>query len=298
MVIDITTIDGTNGAILWKYSSKNSADGKTSIGSGEVLAADDKAVYAMCSLSELDANGLPNIDAKSTPGIFALSRKDGTVLWSQRRNAKADFNVNTVLVKNTILYTDSQKNLVARNIADGTQLWVADTDDRGSYYQPVTDGDRVFCSATGDGLQAVNIDGGKQAWMKPSPDRHLWYSPPAVGDGVVYSVLGGQTVSMAGTTYKPPTGPVLYAFNATDGTELWRLPLTNECAMAVSPIVVKGTLFVATPNSGIYAIDTKTHKVLWAFQNGLTDTLDWKFGTDGERLIASQGDRIYSLPPV
>ncbi|MDH6578004.1 serine/threonine-protein kinase [Kitasatospora sp. MAP5-34] len=297
-VIDITTIDGATGAILWKFTSKNTADGKTSIASDTVLAADDKAVYAMCSFIALDQNGLPNMDAPNAPGIFALSRKDGSVLWSQRRNAKADFTVNTVLAKNTILYTDSQKNLVARSITDGSQLWFAETDARGSYYQPVTDGDRVFCSATGAGIQAVNIDGGKQAWAKTSPDSHLWYSPPAVGDGVVYSVLGGQTVSMNGTTYTPPTGPVLYAYKATDGTELWRLPLPNECAMAVSPIVVQQTVFVATPDKGIYAIDTTGHKVRWAFQNGLTDTLDWKFGTDGARLIAAQGDRVYALPPV
>ncbi|GAA2157948.1 hypothetical protein GCM10009760_60540 [Kitasatospora kazusensis] len=297
-VIDITTIDAATGAILWKYSAKNTADGKYSLSSGAVLAADDKAVYAMCGFGELDANGLPKMDVKDIPGIFALSRKDGSVLWSKQRQASADYAVNSVLAKNTLLYTDSQKNLVARSVTDGSQLWFAETDSRGSYYQPATDGDRVFCSAAGSGIQAVNVDGGKQAWVKTSTDGHLWYSPPAVGDGVVYSVLGGQSVHMTGLDYTPATAPVLYAYKASDGTELWKLPLTNECSMAVSPIVVKETVFVATPNNGIYAVDTKAHKIRWTFQNGLLDALDWKFGTDGERLIASQGDRIYALPPV
>lgn len=296
---DLVTLDAPTGAVLWKYDSKVAPGAKEQIASDMVLALDDRLVYAMCSFLELDSYGLPRQDVKQTPGVFALSRKDGSVVWSQRRHPDADSSVNAVLAKGTLLYTDSQKNLVARSTADGSQLWFAETDSRAAYYLPVTDGDRVYCSSAGNGIQAVEVAGGKQAWVKTSvKGSRLWYSPPAIADGVVYTVLGGMTMTLQGTTYTPTAGPVVIAYQASDGKELWRLPLPNECSMDVSPIVVKETLFVATASKGVYAVDTKAHKLRWTFQNGLTDALAWKFGTDGERLIAVQGNRVYALPPV
>lgn len=55
---------------------------------------------------------------------------------------------------------------------------------------------------------------------------------------------------------------------------------------------------MATPNKGIHAVDTNAHKVIWTFQTGLTDTLDWQFGTDGKILVAAQGQHVYALPAV
>ncbi|WP_441246606.1 protein kinase domain-containing protein [Kitasatospora sp. McL0602] len=298
-VLDLVTLDGPTGSVLWKFDPKTKPGATEEVTSDMVFAADDKFVYAMCSFLPLDSSGLPKMDEKSTPGMMAVSRKDGSVVWTQRRKATADSYVNSLLAKNTLLYADSQKNLVARSTTDGAQLWFAETDSQSAYYPLVSDGDRVFTSSAANGIQAVDITKGTQSWVKtPTPGSHVWYSPAAVADGVVYVVLGGQTVSFGGTVVTPKTDAVLIAYKSADGTELWRMPMPGECSMSVSPVVVKDTLFVATPNKGINAVDTKTHKIIWTYQNGLTDTLDWKLATDGERLIAAQGERIYALPPV
>ncbi|WP_035849485.1 outer membrane protein assembly factor BamB family protein [Kitasatospora azatica] len=261
----------------------------------DVLAADERAVYALCSFMTLDDSGLPSSTVPQAPGIFALSHKDGSVLWSQHRKPDADRSVAAVLAGGMLLYTDSEKNLVARSTTTGEQLWFADTDAQ-ALYQPATDGTRVFCSAAGTGLQAVTVADGKPAWVKTPPQKRIWFTPAAVGDGVAYSVLGGMTVTLDGTLYTPPAAPVLIAFQADSGAELWRLPLTDECTMTIAPFLVKDTLFVATNDKGLFAVDTKAHTLRWVFRNGISTDVAWQFATDGEQLIALQDDRVYALP--
>ncbi|MER5639647.1 PQQ-binding-like beta-propeller repeat protein [Kitasatospora sp. NPDC002227] len=291
--------DVASGSVLWKFEPNTPANSKEQIAPDKVLAIDDHNVYATCSFMAVDSYGLTETGATPTPGIMALDRKNGKLVWSQRRKAKADNYVNSLLSAGTLLYTDSQKNLVARSTRDGAQLWYADTDNRGAYYQPVADGQRVYCSAAGSGIQAVDIANGRQSWIKTAPaGSKYWYSPPAVADGVVYSYLGGQSFTLPSMTYAPATNPVLYAWNAANGTELWHLELPDEASMAVSPVMVGTTLFVATPNKGVHAVDTKARKVIWTFDTGLTDTVDWQLATDGKVLIAAQGAHAYALPAV
>ncbi|WP_344437751.1 PQQ-binding-like beta-propeller repeat protein, partial [Kitasatospora nipponensis] len=295
---DLVSVDPSSGGVRWKYTPRTGPGVPARIDASTVLAADEHAVYALCSYRPLTADGEPDLEAKSTPGIFALSRADGSVLWDQHRKDGADTSgVSAVLAGDLLLYTDSQQNLVARSTAHGDQRWFVDTDSHGVYL-PVTDGERLYCSAGGGGLQAITLATTKQAWVKSRPpgSKDLWYSAPTVSDGVVYTVLGGTTMTQYGAT--PSAGPTVIAYAAGDGQELWRLPLPNECSMDASPIVVQDTLFVSTDTQGVYAIDLKAHKLRWIFVNGVSSGVPWQFATDGHLLIAAQDDRVYALPPV
>ncbi|RKE18941.1 protein kinase domain-containing protein [Streptomyces sp. TLI_171] len=296
-VSDLITVDATSGAVLWKYRSEPAKPNGVQIASDTVLAADDRAVYAMCSYLQLDGSGLPETDAKTGKGIMALSRKDGSMLWNQHRNQTADYMVSSDLTPDTLLYTDSKENLVARSLADGTQSWFATTNSRASY-QPVLQDGLVYCSAEPNGLQGVRVADGKQVWAKTS-DRstHMWYSPPAAGNHVVYSVLGGMTLTVQGTTYTPTAPTRVVAFNAADGAELWHVELPSEVVMDDNPVLVKDTLFVPTADRGIYAVDVVDHKIRWTFQTGASADLPWHLAGNGELLIAVQGDRVMALPP-
>ncbi|MGF1427186.1 PQQ-binding-like beta-propeller repeat protein, partial [Kitasatospora sp. LaBMicrA B282] len=289
-------VDAATGAVLWTFDPKPAAGATEQLAPGAVLAADDQAVYALCSFTPLDAQGNPDFSAKATPGIMAVDRSSGAVRWSQHRKPDADTTgIQAVLAGDQLLYTDSLQNLVSRSRSTGEQLWFVDTDSQGPY-QPATDGQRIFCSTTGNGLQAVAIDTHRQAWAKlrPAGSHDLWYSDPAVANGVVYTVLGGLTLPQYGAT--PSAGPVLIAFRATDGQELWRLTLPNEVSMTAAPIVVQETLFVSTDNNGIYAVDTTARQIRWAFQDPLAVGAAWAFATDGHQLLAASGTRIYALP--
>ncbi|WP_404869582.1 PQQ-binding-like beta-propeller repeat protein [Kitasatospora griseola] len=295
-IADLITVDAGSGAVLWKYRPEPPKPNGTQIASDTVLAADDRAVYAMCAYLSLDSSGLPDAGAKTGKGIMALSRKDGSMLWNQHRNQTADYLVSSDLTSDTLLYTDSKENLVARSLADGAQSWFATTDSR-STYQPVLQDGLVFCSVEPNGLQGVRVSDGRQVWAKTS-DRstRLWYSPPAAGKHVVYAVLGGLTMTVQGTTYTPTAPSRVVAFNAADGTELWHLELPTEVLMD-SPVLVRDTLFVPTADRGIHAVDVVDRKLRWTFQTGASIDLPWHLAGNDDLLIAVQGDRVMALPP-
>ncbi|MEV7212541.1 PQQ-binding-like beta-propeller repeat protein [Kitasatospora cineracea] len=297
-VADLITVDAATGTVLWKYQSERGKPNGTQIASDMVLNADDRAVYAMCSYMQLDDKGLPDNSAKTGKGIMALSRKDGSMLWNQHRQQTADYTVSSDLTSDALLYTDSKENLVARSLADGSQTWFATTSSHAAYQPALQDG-LVFCSVDPNGIQAVRVADGKQVWAKTS-DRstHMWYSPPAAGDHVVYSVLGGMTLTYQGTTFTPTAPTRVVAFNAADGAELWHLELPVEVSMDTNPVLVKDTLFVPSPEHGIYAVDVVNHKVRWVFQTNAGAELPWHLAGGGELLIAVQGNQVMALPPV
>ena len=294
---DLVEVDSSNGNVLWKFNTTPAAGVSEQINPDRILTGDDKAVYGLCGFLALDSAGDIDPNAKSTPGVFAVSRKDGSLLWSQHRNPDADTDVQAVLTKDLLLYTDTKKNLVARSTSTGAQLWFVNTDSQGSY-QPGLDGERLYCSAGGYGIQAVTLATQKQAWVKSAPQgsKDLWYGAPAVADGVVYTVLGGMTLPQYNAT--PTAGPTVIAYQATDGTELWRLALPNEVSMDASPVLVQNTLFVSTNTKGFYAIDIKARKILWIYQADATADQAWVFSTDGRTLIAVQDTKVVALPPV
>ncbi|GAA1945915.1 protein kinase domain-containing protein [Kitasatospora viridis] len=294
---DLVEVDPASGNVLWKFDATPKAGATEQLGPDQILAGDDRAVYGLCHFSALDSAGDIRPDVTPVPGVFAVSRQDGSLLWSQHRSPDADTDVQAVLTKDLLLYTDTKKNLVARSTGTGAQLWFVDTDSQG-VYQPGLDGDRLYCSSSGSGLQAVTLATQHQAWAKSAPQgsKDLWYSAPAVADGVVYTVLGGTTMPQYGAT--PTAGPTVIAYRAADGTELWRLPLPNEVSMDCTPVLVQGTLFVSTNTKGFYAIDTKARKILWIYQADATIDLAWAFATDGRTLVAVQDTKVVALPPV
>ncbi|MFJ5232219.1 PQQ-binding-like beta-propeller repeat protein [Kitasatospora sp. NPDC088391] len=296
-VADLITVDAATGAVLWKYRPEPARPNGVQIASDTVLAADRDAVYAMCAYLQLDGSGLPDAGARTDKGIMALNRKDGSMRWNQHRNRTADYMVSSDLTADTLLYTDSKENLVARSLADGSQSWVAPTDSRASYQPALQDG-LVFCSTGPNGLQAVRVADGKQVWAKTSErSTRLWYSPPAAGKHVVYAVLGGMTLTVQGTTYTPTAPPRVVAFDAVRGTELWHLELPGEVGMDDNPVLVGDTLFVAAGDRGVHAVDVVNHKLRWTFQTGASASLPWHLAGNDELLIAVQGDRVMALPP-
>lgn len=70
-----------------------------------------------------------------------------------------------------------------------------------------------------------------------------------------------------GVLYAPNTSPYrLEARSETDGSLLWSWtpPLAGESTFQASPVVTKNLLFVST-DLNTYAIDLKSHKVVWSY---------------------------------
>ena len=77
-------------------------------------------------------------------------------------------------------------------------------------------------------------------------------NPPAYAEGVVYVQTGGYDEAF------------LYAFNAIDGSQLFRTKLADQWSSFYAPTIVDGTVYTGGGyNGGIYAIDAKTGAQKW-----------------------------------
>jgi outer membrane protein assembly factor BamB len=130
-----------------------------------------------------------------------------------------------------------------------------------------------------DGKSAlICLDGatGKQVWKTPRPVANSWASPVVAG-GRVYTC----------------SNPWVIAYNAVDGSELWRAKLL-EGDVAPSPVLNNGVLYVANDRAVAAAIKTdgtgdvsQTHVTWSAKEIALPDIVSPL--TDGKYLLLTHG---------
>jgi outer membrane protein assembly factor BamB len=90
----------------------------------------------------------------------------------------------------------------------------------------------------------------------------LQWSFPAVGSSLSSSVAYGNGVVYAAATISGPTS--LYAIDASNGTLLWKLKITNFSSQPL--VVTDGVVYYSDLGRTLFAVDTSTHKVKWRFK--------------------------------
>jgi outer membrane protein assembly factor BamB len=147
-------------------------------------------------------------------------------------------------------------DLYALNAASGAVVWHASL---GSSY---TDGVAVFnnivYASTNTDLSALNAFTGAVLWTALPQFPGTFQSSPVVGAGAVY--VGGSA------SYQMPA-PLVYSFNATNGSLLWSAQegygATYELALA------NGVLYAHMEGSfeGLVAFSSADGSYLWEYQN-------------------------------
>jgi outer membrane protein assembly factor BamB len=128
-----------------------------------------------------------------------------------------------------------------------------------SSLNPVTEGDgRVFVSQPtyfgNGGLHVLNASTGQEQWSTTF-GRVFSVNPPAYANGMVYIQCGKGTQS-------PP--PYLYAFNASDGTPVFRSQYSAQWERYLAP----------TPYAGNVYVDGGYYGGMYSF-NGTTGQQNW-----------------------
>jgi outer membrane protein assembly factor BamB len=169
-------------------------------------------------------------------------------------------------------------------------------------------------------IYAIKASTGEQLWSYPTPLGTSWI---AVQDGVVYSVSYTQFFALSASTGTPiwqktlpypdqqanmmPLlssnvlyfsscnttkqsaafgGCYFYAFNASNGGELWHRPVSNT--VLTDPTISDGVVYYGSSNPGsntgaIYALDAQTGALLWMYNT------DGAFNPSVRPLIATRG---------
>jgi len=141
-------------------------------------------------------------------------------------------------------------NFYAISMADGARAWKYPAEGDGPvgpilHTAAVADG-RVFFASMDGCVYALEAATGKKVWKFDSRMRTGFSAAVLLADGNLFAVNRGGTVF----TLKP-----------SDGSEVWAARL--DCPLLQSPAWNDGRLYVAGMDMRLYALDSKTGRVLW-----------------------------------
>ncbi|WP_436737195.1 outer membrane protein assembly factor BamB family protein [Streptomyces sp. BBFR102] len=241
------------------------------------IAVDERQVYVVAEVLEEDNSSHTNV-------IAGLDAGTGKVVWSEQRDLGTEQNgIHASVRGRHLVYTDFKKNLTVRDTSSGRQVWTQKTDK--TNYGFFTVHEDLVIVPQGDRLQAFALADGARKWSVKS--THLTvFKEPAVVDGVLYVADSGRTVR---------------ALDPATGKERWQSKDLAAAGFQVPRqyVAAGGVLYVATDldkDGGVAALDAASGRLRWTFNDGSGDHHAWLVATDGKRVFALHGKKLYALP--
>ncbi|WP_405778160.1 serine/threonine-protein kinase [Streptomyces sp. NBC_00859] len=263
-------IDAKTGKEGWRASLGGKLNAKAPIG------ADEERIY---SIAEIESND----PRKNLTAIVAIDIKTRRLAWQKPRDAgTANGTVALTVVPGCLVYTDEQRNLTVRNSANGRQLWSKKVGDDTPANQVAVHGNTVMVS--GKTMRAFDLRSGRPLWTLP-PNGRRGFEPPFVFDGVAYA-------------FDYDTG--VWAINPKTGKKIWMSPDLAHKPFSDNLVKVGDTLYAGSvfDSGGIYAIDAKTGRLRWTYNDGRSADDRYRVAAAGARLMAAHGNELYALPAV
>lgn len=275
--------------------------------------ADDGTVYIGCSAK----NGLANVFAvkggvevwkyatgdivRSAPAIaangniFIGSYDDNLYGFTPAGGLALQFDMGNnakysgpVFGSDGTIYIGSQTDeLIAVN-PNGTSKWKYDTGGDVNATSAVGSDGTVFIGSTSGNFYAMNQDG----TLKWSKKFGAWTATAtAIGsDGTVY--FAGE-----GNDLNPTFGGVLIAYNPQDGTEKWRVNLTQKINQGGPSVAPDGTVYAGGADQKLVAYNPLDGSVKWSYDtNGAiqgTPAID----NDGNIYVTDTEGYLYVVTP-
>jgi outer membrane protein assembly factor BamB len=206
--------------------------------------------------------------ATEDDAVVALSREDGAVLWTYRREAAGEFHIaghaGLAIAGRRVLAGFSDGTVAALDLTDGSVLWERATDvdietTAGGApvftdvdTTPIIAGDTVFVASFHAGLYALALSNGSVLWREP--DLTTITSMVAVGDGA----SDGEAGAGAGR---------LLVSSADRGLEVMD-PSTREVAWSRASERGSPTPPVVTPQGMVLVGDSQGSLLALALQSG------------------------------
>ncbi|NUK70397.1 PQQ-binding-like beta-propeller repeat protein [Streptomyces lunaelactis] len=239
------------------------------------IAVDDRKIFVVASVN----------DGKVRDGLTAVAAIDhrtGKVAWQEQRDSGTDdYDVAGTVAGNRFVYTDSNFNLTARDTGTGKQLWSHKIGDDLEWTPALHDG---LVLIPGDTLTAVDVETGKTRWTL-SPSGRRGFKEPMVVDGVLYAADYDQGV---------------WAVDLKQGKKIWLCEEPGARRAPTEFVRVDDTLYGASYDDagGVFALDLKTGRSRWTYNDNTGNLEQWHIATSGKRLLATHGGEIYALPAV
>lgn len=233
-------LDSKSGKVLWHFSA---ADG---------ILMPPTVVNGMAYFVALDSY------------LYALKASDGSLRWKYKN---ADVGSFSPAVADGFVYMDASDGyLVALDATTGKEHWRYKAGVEATSLVTVVNGvvygialdnpqslDRV--------LYAVDAKNGAQLWRKPT--SMYAFMPLQVVNGVIYAVS-----AIDDKASNPPNRySYVFAFDAKNGTQLWRSAIIHEYVPS-PPTIANGVVYVASDELGlegphVYALNASNGSLIW-----------------------------------
>jgi outer membrane protein assembly factor BamB len=196
--------------------------------------------------------------------LYALNASNGSVRWRYKTADKGSF---SPTVADGLVFMDtSDGHLLALDATTGKERWQYQAGAEANSLVTVVNG-VVYGLAFADPqslntvIYALNASNGSQLWRNPTST--YFFMQLQVVNGVIYAVS-----AIDDKTSNPPNRySYVFAFDAKNGSELWRSAIIHEYVPA-PPEVVNGVLYLGSDELGlegphVYALNTSNGTIIW-----------------------------------
>jgi outer membrane protein assembly factor BamB len=267
---NLYALNANTGAKLWSDANTGCCS-SPAVANGVVYADDGVDMYALNATTGAKLWSYPiGSTGFSSPAVangvvydslYALNASTGAKLWSYPPAAGEVF-APTSVANGVVYVSDEFGDLYALNASTGTLRW--------SYYigpsfpvagfvysAPLIANGVVYIGSFDGSIYALNASTGVLLWSEAA--GYVGEFSPAVANGVVYFGGGVASGNPVDTDYK------LYALNASTGAKLWSYAIGTNVALAASPAVANGVVYLESSDGTMLALNASTGARLWSY---------------------------------
>lgn len=244
---------------------------------------------ALVLVPALDAGMLYVADSRGR--LVALEAASGRERW--RRDTDLAFSGGPAVRDGRLVLGTRNGLLLAFSIEDGRELWRQELGSEVLSLPVFAEGERLLVHTLDDSLHGLDASSGNPLWRLPYPPPILTLrgsSTPALtaDQGLIVGLSGGKLLKL----------------DSRDGVPLWEVTITRPSGRSelaritdidADPVIVGNSVFVATYNGDLAAVDTLTGTVLWrrelSVHAGLAADADGLFITDSS-------DQLWGASPM
>ncbi|HVB25904.1 MAG TPA: PQQ-binding-like beta-propeller repeat protein [Ktedonobacteraceae bacterium] len=239
----LVKLNAANGKVIWRYATNGSH------------------LPAPATI----ANGTVYVGTQDG-SIYALNAATDAVLWHFQTQAAV---LSSPTVANGFVYVGSSDGFLYKlQASDGTLLWRKNMSLATAVVSVNTatvSNNVVYVSSTDNTshsyLFALNASNGSSLWNAQVTNQ--LFTAPVVVNGTIY--IDSSALQQQGGP--DITDSYVYAFNAANGTQLWRSNKIGNYIPA-QPAVANNVVYVGSQDNYLYAFDATSGKQLWRYNAG------------------------------
>lgn len=234
----LSCLDATSGKLLWRKENPGNLVPQFFTGMSPLI------IDGMC---------IAHLGTKDKGEVVALDLATGNEKWKWQGDGPAYASPSAMVVNGVKqIVVQTEKNLLALNLADGKLLWQIATPVQQRFYNctsPYINGQIIYFTGQGSGIKAIQVmkDGGnfttKELWS--NPEIGAKWNTPVLKDGFLFGFTDQKRI---------------YCVNAATGATVWLdssvnsdFATTVDCGSVIIGLPSTSNLIVFKPDSKAYS---------------------------------------------